>query len=166
MASIPNLPSHYTQRNYQSSRYENRHSARHKRSYYLKSWGRQLDTTLSSADALKLARDTVDEKMEIILDESVRKGIDILKALALGAKAVMVGRPILWGLATGGEEGIKQVLNILKSELDIAMSLCKYTSIAEINEEVLFSPFGQRYLFPQTTKHTPVVNEALRSRRG
>lgn len=106
--------------------------------------GRQLDTTLSSVDALKLARDAVDEKMEIILDGGVRKGIDILKALAFGAKAVMVGRPILWGLATGGEECVKRVLNILKSELDMAMALCGYASIAEINEEVLFSPFGQR----------------------
>ena len=102
--------------------------------------GRQLDTTLSSIDALKLIRDTVDEKMEIILDGGIRKGIDILKALALGAKAVMVGRPILWGLTAGGEEGVKRVLNILKSELDIAMALCGYTSVTEINEEVLFFP--------------------------
>lgn len=102
--------------------------------------GRQLDTTLSSVDALKLVRDTVDGKMEIILDGGIRKGIDILKALALGAKAVMVGRPILWGLATSGKEGVKQVLNILKSELDISMALCGYTSITEINENILFFP--------------------------
>jgi len=102
--------------------------------------GRQLDTTLSSVDALKLLRDTIDGNMEIILDGGIRKGIDILKALALGAKAVMVGRPILWGLSTNGEEGVKRVLNILKSELDIAMALCGYTSINQISEEVLFFP--------------------------
>ena len=100
--------------------------------------GRQLDTALSSIETLKLVRGLGNEKMEIILDGGVRKGIDILKALALGAKAVMVGRPILWGLASGGEEGVKQVLNILKSELDLAMALCGYTSIDQINEEVLY----------------------------
>ncbi len=102
--------------------------------------GRQLDTSLSSIDTLKFIRDSVEGKLEIILDGGIRKGIDILKALALGAKAVMVGRPILWGLAAGGEEGVKRVLTILKSELDLAMALCGYTSISQINEEILFFP--------------------------
>lgn len=102
--------------------------------------GRQLDTSLSSIDTLKFIRDSVEGKIEIILDGGIRKGIDILKALALGAKAVMVGRPILWGLAAGGEEGVKRVLTILKSELDLAMALCGYTSINQINEEILFFP--------------------------
>ena len=100
--------------------------------------GRQLDTSLSSIETLKLLRGLETKKLEIILDGGVRKGIDILKALALGAKAVMVGRPILWGLAVGGEEGVKRVLAILKAELDLAMALCGYTSISQINEEVLF----------------------------
>ncbi|OJW52755.1 MAG: hypothetical protein BGO67_04710 [Alphaproteobacteria bacterium 41-28] len=99
--------------------------------------GRQLDTALSSIEALKFASSVIDGKIEIILDGGIRKGIDILKALALGAKAVMAGRPILWGLAAGGEEGVKRVLTILKTELDMAMALCGYTSINEINEEVL-----------------------------
>jgi isopentenyl diphosphate isomerase/L-lactate dehydrogenase-like FMN-dependent dehydrogenase len=102
--------------------------------------GRQLDTTLSSIEALKLAKNSVNGKMEIILDGGIRKGIDILKAIALGAKAVMIGRPILWGLATGGTEGAERVLTILKTELDLAMTLCGYTSISQINEEVLFFP--------------------------
>jgi isopentenyl diphosphate isomerase/L-lactate dehydrogenase-like FMN-dependent dehydrogenase len=102
--------------------------------------GRQLDTALSSIETLKLIRDQVEGKVELILDGGIRKGIDILKALALGAKAVMVGRPILWGLAAGGEEGVKRVLNILKSELDLAMALCGFTSISQINREVLFFP--------------------------
>jgi 4-hydroxymandelate oxidase len=102
--------------------------------------GRQLDTSLSSIDTLKLIRDSVEGKLEIILDGGVRKGTDILKALALGAKAVMVGRPILWGLAVDGEEGVKSVLTILRSELDLAMALCGYTSISQINEEILFFP--------------------------
>jgi 4-hydroxymandelate oxidase len=100
--------------------------------------GRQLETTLSSIETLKLVRGLVDGKIEIILDGGIRKGIDILKALALGAKAVMVGRPILWGLAAGGQEGVKRVLTILKTELDMAMALCGFSSINEINEEVLF----------------------------
>ena len=102
--------------------------------------GRRLDTALSSIETLKLVRGLGNEKMEIILHGGIRKGIDILKALALGAKAVMVGRPILWGLAIKGEEGVKQVLNILRSEVDLAMALCGYTSIDQINEEVLFFP--------------------------
>ena len=101
--------------------------------------GRQLDTTLSSIEVLKLVKDSSEGKLEIILDGGIRKGIDILKALALGAKAVMVGRPILWGLAMGGEEGVKRVLTILKSELDLAMTLCGYTSINQINDEILFT---------------------------
>jgi isopentenyl diphosphate isomerase/L-lactate dehydrogenase-like FMN-dependent dehydrogenase len=102
--------------------------------------GRQLDTTLSSIEALQLAKSSVNGKMEIILDGGIRKGIDILKAIALGAKAVMIGRPILWGLATGGEEGVERVLTILKTELDLAMALCGYTSISQVNEEILFFP--------------------------
>jgi isopentenyl diphosphate isomerase/L-lactate dehydrogenase-like FMN-dependent dehydrogenase len=100
--------------------------------------GRQLDTTLSSIETLKLVRALGEGTMEIILDGGIRNGIDILKALALGAKAVMVGRPILWGLATGGEEGVKRVLTILKSELDLAMALCGFTAISQINDEILF----------------------------
>ncbi|MBY0292350.1 MAG: alpha-hydroxy-acid oxidizing protein [Alphaproteobacteria bacterium] len=102
--------------------------------------GRQLDTTLSSIEVLKLMKGLGDGKIEIILDGGIRKGIDILKALALGARAVMVGRPILWGLAVGGEEGVKRVLTILKAELDLAMALCGYSSLHQINEEVLHFP--------------------------
>lgn len=100
--------------------------------------GRQLDTTLSAIEALRLARSSSDTNIEIILDGGIRKGIDILKALALGAKAVMIGRPILWGLGVGGEEGVKAVLTILKAEFDLAMALCGYTSVNQINEEILF----------------------------
>lgn len=102
--------------------------------------GRQLDTSLSALETLKLMRGLDKGKMEFILDGGIRKGTDILKALALGAKAVMVGRPILWGLSVGGEEGVKKVLDILKAELDLAMALCGYTSINQINEEVLYFP--------------------------
>lgn len=102
--------------------------------------GRQLDTSLSSIETLKLMKGLGDGKIEIILDGGIRKGIDILKALALGARAVMVGRPILWGLAVGGEEGVKRVLTILKAELDLAMALCGYSSLHQINEEVLHFP--------------------------
>ena len=62
----------------------------------------------------------------------IRKGIDIVKALALGANAVQVGRPILWGLAVGGEEGVGHVLSLLPNELDNALALCGCPSIAHV----------------------------------
>ncbi|OJW54551.1 MAG: hypothetical protein BGO67_10080 [Alphaproteobacteria bacterium 41-28] len=99
--------------------------------------GRQLDTALSSIETLKHVKHSIEGKIDIILDGGIRKGVDILKAIALGAKAVMVGRPILWGLTAGGEEGVKKVLGILRAELDMAMALCGFSSITQINEEIL-----------------------------
>ena len=63
------------------------------------------------------------EKLEVYLDGGIRQGTDVLKALALGARAVFVGRPVLWGLACGGREGVMEVLNMLRDELSLAMQL-------------------------------------------
>jgi 4-hydroxymandelate oxidase len=85
--------------------------------------GRQLDTVLAGADALPPIVDEVGDEIEVLVDGGIRRGTDVLKALALGARAVMVGRPVLWGLAVGGEAGVERVLEVLLGEFDVALAL-------------------------------------------
>ncbi|CAF4099647.1 unnamed protein product [Rotaria sp. Silwood2] len=101
--------------------------------------GRQLDTSQSTIEALpdiiRVVRDEEKNyKMDVYVDGGVRRGTDILKAVALGAKAVMVGRPILWGLAVDGEKGVNNVLQILKNEFQTAMMLCGCQTIEDISK--------------------------------
>jgi 4-hydroxymandelate oxidase len=76
-------------------------------------------------------------RAEILLDGGIRRGTDVIKALALGARAVMVGRPVLWGLATDGEPGVTRVLQILHDELDTALALCGCPSLDAITPDLL-----------------------------
>jgi len=85
--------------------------------------GRQLDGVPAAVDALPEVVDAVRGRAEVLMDGGVRRGTDVVKALALGARAVLVGRPCLWGLAVGGEEGASTVLRILAEELRLAMAL-------------------------------------------
>jgi 4-hydroxymandelate oxidase len=85
--------------------------------------GRQLDTVLSGADALPPIVEAVGDRVEVLVDGGIRRGTDVLKALALGARAVMVGRPVLWGLAVDGAAGAQRVIEILLTELDAALAL-------------------------------------------
>ncbi|ALO13231.1 Putative hydroxymandelate oxidase [Streptomyces venezuelae] len=85
--------------------------------------GRQLDGALPALDALPAVVDAVAGRSRILLDSGVRTGTDILKALALGASGVLVGRPVLWGLAAGGEAGVTRVLTLLREELENALAL-------------------------------------------
>lgn len=85
--------------------------------------GRQLDGAVATLDALPAIAATVGDRVPLLLDGGVRRGTDIVKALALGATAVMVGRPYLWGLATAGEVGVRRVLDILREELELALAL-------------------------------------------
>ncbi|CAF3558106.1 unnamed protein product [Rotaria sp. Silwood1] len=75
---------------------------------------------------------------ELFVDTGIRSGTDVLKALALGARAVFIGRPILYGLASGGQDGVRRVLDILKRELVYDMACCGLTSIDQINKEILY----------------------------
>src|SRR4029077_4050275 len=84
---------------------------------------RQLDTTPPTISVLPAIVDAVAGAVEVYLDGGIRRGTDVLKAVAYGARAVLVGRPILWGLAVGGEVGVKSVLELLRQELDLAMAL-------------------------------------------
>jgi isopentenyl diphosphate isomerase/L-lactate dehydrogenase-like FMN-dependent dehydrogenase len=72
-----------------------------------------------------------------LIDGGIRRGTDIVKALALGARAVMVGRPALWGLAVDGQAGVTRVLEMLRAELDSAMALCGCSSVDEIGRDLL-----------------------------
>jgi 4-hydroxymandelate oxidase len=86
--------------------------------------GRQLDSAVASLDALPAVVAAIAGKGEVLLDGGVRRGTDILKALALGARAVLIGRPIYWGLAVGGEAGVRHILELLRAELALDLILC------------------------------------------
>jgi 4-hydroxymandelate oxidase len=92
--------------------------------------GRQLDGAVPSIVALPRVRDAVAGRGEVLLDSGIRGGADVLKALALGASAVLLGRPALWGLAMGGEQGAARVLSLLRTELEDAMTLAGCADLA------------------------------------
>ena len=75
--------------------------------------------------------------MEVYLDGGVRRGTDVMKALALGARAVLIGRPVQWGLATGGEEGILRMLELIAGEFASAMGLCGARNVGEISRSMV-----------------------------
>ncbi len=99
--------------------------------------GRQLDTAATALDALPAIVDAVADSAEIYVDGGIRRGTDVIKALALGARAVLLGRPILWGLAADGADGVQNVLRILRGELDQAMALCGCSSLKDITRDLL-----------------------------
>jgi isopentenyl diphosphate isomerase/L-lactate dehydrogenase-like FMN-dependent dehydrogenase len=94
--------------------------------------GRQLDGVPASLDALPEVVETVGERVEVLVDGGIRRGTDVLKALALGARAALTGRAVLWGLAVGGEEGAARVLELLRQELESGLKLLGCTSPAEV----------------------------------
>ena len=95
--------------------------------------GRQLDSTLGTLDALPAVVEAVKGRVDVYLDGGIRRGTDVLKALALGAKAVLLGRPVLWGLALGGADGVRAVLEHLRREFELAMALAGRANIAGID---------------------------------
>jgi 4-hydroxymandelate oxidase len=99
--------------------------------------GRQLDGAIASADALPEIVAAVRGRATILVDGGVRRGTDVLKALAMGADAVAVGRPQLWGLAADGSNGVRRVLEMLRDELSLAMALSGCRSVGEITPDLL-----------------------------
>src|SRR2546421_3038803 len=99
--------------------------------------GRQLDSVQASIEALPEVVEAAGGRCEIYLDGGIRRGTDILKALALGARAVLIGRPILWGLAANGLEGVSHVLELLRAELELAMSLAGCPTLSIIDRSLL-----------------------------
>lgn len=101
--------------------------------------GRQLDTVPATIKVLPAIAAAVNGQVDLLLDGGVRRGTDILKAVALGAKAIMIGRPILWGLAADGQAGVEQILTILRDEFDLAMMLAGCASIADITPDLIYN---------------------------
>ena len=99
--------------------------------------GRQLDTAPATSEVLPHVVDVAGDLCEIYVDGGIRRGSDVLKAVALGARAVLIGRPILLGLCVAGERGAAHVLGILRRELDEAMLLCGCTTLGDIDGSLL-----------------------------
>jgi 4-hydroxymandelate oxidase len=99
--------------------------------------GRQLDTAVPSIEALPEVAEAVGEHTDVLLDGGVRRGTDVVKALALGARAVLLGRPILWGLAVGGEAGVRHVLQIIRAELDLSLALCGCPDVRDLGRDLI-----------------------------
>ena len=104
---------------------------------------RLLDTTFATIEVLPEIVEAVDGRLEVYLDGGIMRGTDVFKALALGARAVLIGRPVFWGLAVNGESGVRAVLQILWDELDVTMALCGCPTIDTIDRSLVgtVSPF-------------------------
>jgi isopentenyl diphosphate isomerase/L-lactate dehydrogenase-like FMN-dependent dehydrogenase len=100
--------------------------------------GRQLDGAPATIDALPGIVAAVDRKIPVLVDGGVRRGADVVKALALGASACLIARPQLWGLAVAGEDGVAHVLETLRKEIDRAMGLMGAAKVAELGPDSLF----------------------------
>ena len=99
--------------------------------------GRQLDSAIASIEALPEVVESVNGGCEVYLDGGIRRGTDILKALALGARAVLVGRPTLWGLAANGADGVSHVLELLRTELEVAMALSGHPTLESLDRSLV-----------------------------
>jgi 4-hydroxymandelate oxidase len=102
--------------------------------------GRQLDSAIATIDALPGVVEAADGRLEVFVDGGFRRGTDILKALALGARAVGVGRPSLWALRAGGAAGVTQLLTTLRAELARALALCGQAGAADVDRDIVYAP--------------------------
>lgn len=102
--------------------------------------GRQLDGAPATIEALPAIAEAVAGRRELYLDGGIRRGTDVLKALALGARAVLIGRPALWGLAVDGDLGVQRLLNVLSAELELAMALSGRPTLASIDRALVDYP--------------------------
>jgi lactate 2-monooxygenase len=104
--------------------------------------GRQVDGAIAALDALPGVADAVGDDMTVLFDSGIRSGADIVKALALGADAVLLGRPYVWGLALDGVTGVETVLRMLLAELDLTLALCGYARPAQVSRDALAPAAG------------------------
>jgi L-lactate dehydrogenase (cytochrome) len=99
--------------------------------------GRQLDSVLSTTRALPDVVEAVGDQVEVLADGGVRTGLDVVKMVALGARAVLIGRPWAWAVAGRGQAGVRHILAVLKADMDVALALTGHNSIAEIDRSAL-----------------------------
>jgi isopentenyl diphosphate isomerase/L-lactate dehydrogenase-like FMN-dependent dehydrogenase len=99
--------------------------------------GRTFDGVAATAEVLADVVDAVDGRAEIYVDGGIRSGTDVAKAVAIGARAVLTGRPPLWGLAVAGEQGAVEVLRLLRSELEVAMAFCGASEVSELTRDLV-----------------------------
>jgi len=102
--------------------------------------GRQLDGAVATADALPEVVEAVAGRAEVYVDGGIRRGVDVVKSLALGARAVLLGRPIVWGLATGGAGGVQAVLDGYREELERSLALCGTPTLRDVTPDLLAPP--------------------------
>ena len=105
--------------------------------------GHAMQGTDGAINMLPAIADAVGDRLEVYLDGGVRRGADVLKALALGARATFIGRPIFWGLSVAGEEGVRHCLEILRQELSVAMGLCGVTDARRVDPSVARNPAAE-----------------------
>ncbi|MDF1763210.1 MAG: alpha-hydroxy acid oxidase [Oleibacter sp.] len=111
--------------------------------------GRTLDTLPASIDLLPAIRQAIGNDIPLLLDSGIRRGTDVIKALALGANAVCIGRPQMWGLAVAGALGVAHCIKILQQEIEITMALCGCPTLDDISEDVFF-------------KHSDIKQESIK----
>ena len=104
--------------------------------------GRQLDSALPAIEALPLIRNIVGKEFPLIFDSGIRGGSDIVRALALGANFVMLGRPLMYGIGADGSRGLKKILNIIKEELSTALGLVGLTDVNDISSEIIAEKYN------------------------
>ncbi|MCI0846863.1 MAG: alpha-hydroxy-acid oxidizing protein, partial [Chloroflexi bacterium] len=104
--------------------------------------GRQMDMTMGAIEMLPEVVDAAKGQAEIYVDSGVRRGSDVIKALALGARAVAIGRPLFWGLAVDGADGVHGVLELLREEVDRCLAYCGQTDIKELEPNLINIPYG------------------------
>jgi L-lactate dehydrogenase (cytochrome) len=104
--------------------------------------GNNLDSTPGAIRSLPLVADAVGDQIEVLLDGGIRRGSDVVKALALGARAVMIGRAYLWGLAAGGERGVQNVLNLLRQGIDSTLLGLGKPSVHDLTRDDVLMPPG------------------------
>jgi lactate 2-monooxygenase len=99
--------------------------------------GRQVDRSIAALDALPDVVDAVADRVPVLFDSGVRSGADVLVAVALGARAVLLGRPYAWGLGVAGEDGVRQVVEDVIGEFDLTLGLTGHTAVGQLSREVL-----------------------------